>query len=80
MAVQFLLVLFFKAEDDLNRTGVHGSLSSVGTNNTGGVLEDVRGDCLAIDGVFSDTFLVTAHLCGTSNTDMGARMFLDVPG
>jgi len=53
---------------------VHGGLSGVGTNNTGGVLEDVRGDRLAIDGVFSDAFLVTAHLRGTSNTDMGVRV------
>lgn len=80
MAVQFLLVLFLEAKDDLNRAGVHGSLSSGGTNNTGGVLENVRGYCLAIDGVFGNPFLVTAHLSGISNTDAGVRVFLDVPG
>ena len=80
MAVQFLLVLFLQAENDLNGAGVHGGLSSVGTNHTGGVLKDVCGDRLAVDGVLSDTFLVTAHLRGTSNTDMGARMFWDVQG
>jgi len=80
MAVQFLLVLFFEAKDDLNRTGVHGGLSSGGTNNTGGVLENVRGDCPAIDGVFGDPFLVTTHLSGVSNNDTGVRAFPDVPG
>jgi hypothetical protein len=77
MAVQFLLVLFFKAKYDLNGAGVHGGLSSFGTNNAGGVLENVRGDRLAIDGVFGDTFLVAAHLQGTLNTDMGVWIFLD---
>ena len=64
MAVQFLLVLFFETEDDLNGTGVHGGLPTVGTNNAGGILENMRGDRLAIDGVFSDAFLVAAHLRG----------------
>lgn len=80
MAVQFLLVLFFKAKDDLNGARMHGGLSSVGANDTGGVLKNVRSDWLAIYGVFSDAFLVAAHLNGTSNTDMGVRIFLEVPG
>jgi len=80
MAVQFLLVLFFKAEDDLNRTGVHRGLSRFGTNNTGGILKNVRSDRFAIDGVFSNTFLVAAHLRGASDTDVGVRVFLNVLG
>jgi len=78
MAVQFLLVLFFEAKDDLNGTGVHGGFSSVGTNNTRGVFENVRSDCLAVDGIFSDPLLVAAHLSSTSNADMGVRIFLDI--
>jgi hypothetical protein len=80
MAVEFLLVLFFKTKDDLNGTGVHGGLSSWGTENTGGVLEYVRGDGLAVHGVFGDTLLVTAHLRRASDTDMAVRAFLDAPG
>jgi hypothetical protein len=64
MAVQLLLVLLFEAKDDLNGTGVHGGLSSVGTNNTRRVFEDVRSDSLAINGIFSNPFLVAAHLSG----------------
>lgn len=64
MAVEFLLVLFFQAEDDLNGARVRGGLSSGGTKDTGGVLEDVGGDDLTIHGVFSNTFLVAAHLRG----------------
>lgn len=66
MTVEFLLVLFFQTKDDLNGTRVHGGLPSGGAKNTSGVLEDVRGDGLAIHGVFSNTFLVTAHLRGES--------------
>jgi hypothetical protein len=61
MAVQFLLVLFFKAKDDLNRAGVHRGLPGLGTNNAGGVLKDVRGNRLAVDGVFGNAFLVATH-------------------
>ena len=64
MAVEFLLVLFFQTEDDLNGARVHGGLSSGGAKNTGSVLKDVGGDGLAIHGVLSDTFLVAAHLRG----------------
>jgi hypothetical protein len=70
MAVEFLLILLFQAEDDLNGTRVHGGLPSGGAENTGGVLEDVRSDGSAIHGVFSDTFLVAAHLRGESGTDV----------
>ena len=80
MAVQLLLVLFFEAKDDLNGTGVHGGLSGVSTNNTRGVFENVRSDRLAVDGIFSDSFLVAAHLSGTSNTDVGVRIFLNILG
>lgn len=59
---------------------MHGSFSSVGTNNTGGVLENVGSDCLTVDGVFSDPFLVAAHLGSTSDTDAGIRIFLDILG
>ena len=74
MAVQLLLVLFFEAKDYLNGTGVHGGLSNVGTNNARGVFKDVRSDCLAIDGIFSDPFLVAAHLSSTLNADVGVRI------
>lgn len=62
MAVQFLLVLFLEAKDDLNRAGMHRGLSSFGTNNARSILENVRSDSLATDGIFGDTLLVTAHL------------------
>ena len=75
MAVQFLLVLFFETKYDLNRAGVHRGLPRFGTNNAGGVLEDVRGNRLAVDGVFGDAFLVATHLCGTSDADMKGRVF-----
>ena len=80
MAVQFLLVLFLEAKDDLNRAGVHRGLSSFGTNDAGGVLENVCSDGLAIDGVFGNTFLVAAHLCGTLNTGTKMGIFLDARG
>ena len=80
MAVQFLLVLFLKAKYDLNRTGVHRGFSGFGTDNAGGVLENVRGDCLAIDSVFGNTFLVAAHLCSALNIGVRVRMFLGVQG
>jgi len=75
MAVQFLLVLFFETKNNLNGAGVHRGLSRVGTNDTGGVLEDVRGNRLAVDGVFGDAFLVATHLRGTSDADMRGRVF-----
>ena len=74
MAVQLLLVLFFETEDNLNRAGVHRGLSRFGANNAGGVLEDVGGNRLAVDGVFGDAFLVATHLCGTSDVDMRGRV------
>lgn len=80
MAIEFLLVLFFQTEDDLNRTRVHGGLASRGAKNTGGVLEDVRGDGLAIYCVFGDTFLVTAHLHGESGADVAVLITSDSPG
>ena len=76
MTVQFLLVLFFKAKDNLNRAGVHRGLSGFGTNNAGGVLEDVRGNRLAVDGVFGDAFLVATHLRGASDADMRGRVLV----
>ena len=75
MAVQFLLVLFFKTEDNLNGTGVHRGLSRFGTNNAGGVLEDVRGNRFAVDGVFGDAFLVATHLPRTSDAEIRGRVF-----
>lgn len=59
---------------------MHGGLSSRGAENTGGVLEDVRGDGLAVHGVFSDTLLVTTHLYGESDADAAELIFLDAPG
>lgn len=82
MAVQFLLVLFLEAKDDLNRAGVHRGFSGVGTNNAGGILENVCGDCLAVDGVFSDTLLVAAHLRSGLKLKYGMSVwkFLDSQG
>ena len=68
MAVEFLLVLLFETEDDLNGTSVTGSLPGRCAEYAGGVLEDVRGDGLAIHCVFSDALLVTAHLRDESGT------------
>jgi hypothetical protein len=62
VAVKLLLVLFFETKDDLDGAGVHGGLPSGGTENIGGKFKDVRSHGLAIHGVFSNTFLVTAHL------------------
>jgi hypothetical protein len=59
---------------------VHGGLSSVGTNNTRRVFEDVRSDSLAINGIFSNPFLVAAHLSIISNADVGVQISLDVLG
>ena len=80
MAVEFLLVLFFQTEDDLDRAGVHSSFPSGGAKNTGGILEDVRSHGLAVHGVFGDTFLIAAHLHGASDVDVTAQMLSDVPG
>lgn len=80
MAVQFLLILFLEAKKNLDGAGVHSGLSRVGTNDAGGVLKDVRGNCLATDGVFGDTFLVTTHLSRLSDVDTGMRIFLDTLG
>lgn len=80
MAIELLLILFFQTKDDLNGAGVHGGFPSGGTENTCGVLEDVSGDSLPIHGVFSDTFLVAAHLRSTSDADMEVQIFADAPG
>ena len=80
MTVQFLLILFLETKDNLDGAGVHGGLPCVGTDDAGGVLEDVCSNCLSIDGVFGDTFLVTTHLSRLSDTGMGMRIFLDALG
>jgi len=79
VAVEFLLVLFFQTEDDLDRAGVHSSFPSGGAENTGGVLENVRSHGFAVHSVFGDTFLVAAHLHGESDVGVAARISLGVP-
>lgn len=79
VAVQFLLALLLKAKYDLDRKqNVDEGLSSVSANMKG-ILEYMSGNSLAVVGVFGNTFLVTTHLCGTSDADMEAKGPLDLP-
>lgn len=79
MAIQFLLVLFFEAENDLNGTGLHGGLPRWGAEDASGVLEYVRRDSLAIHGVLGDTFLVATHLRVHQTSAPQHGCFLNAP-
>jgi hypothetical protein len=62
MAVQFLLVLFLQAKDDLDGNGARRDLSSVSHHDVGRVLEDVRCHIFAGNRVLRNTVLVATHL------------------
>lgn len=61
VAVEFLFVLLFQAEDDLDRARGDLHFALVGDLHTGGVLEDVRFDRFFEDVVLHNAFVVAAH-------------------
>lgn len=79
MAVQFLIALLFKTEDNPNgKQDVHRSLPCVGVE-TKGIFEYVGGDSLAINCFLSDTLLVATYLCGPSDVSVAVQTFLNAP-
>ena len=62
MTVELLLVLLFQAEQDLHGASVLRDLAGLGDHDLRSILEDVRRDVLAGNGVLRDTLLVHAHL------------------
>jgi len=59
--VEFLLVLLFKAEDDLDGNAASGDFASLADDNLRGVLEDMCGDVFASNRVFRNSFLIATH-------------------
>ena len=62
MRVEFLLVLLFKAENNLNRARALGYLASVCDNDRRSVLKNVRSNILACNGIFGNALLIKTHL------------------
>lgn len=62
MAIQFLLLLFFKTKDHMS-LDFHGRFSNL---DRCGALEDVCGDSFAMHCAFNAVAIVALYLCGTS--------------
>jgi len=81
VAVNFSLILFLETKYDPNWTrDAPDSLSSVGPE-TGGTLEYVGGDSIAIviASAFDGTFLVATHLRGALGTNVAVQTILAAP-
>ena len=77
MAVQFVLLLFFKTKDNM-KLEFHLGLSSVGIGRSNGVLEDMCGDILAVlSSGFDVGFFVAFHLRGRSGASVIVQIFPD---